>query len=104
MKAILLVAAVSGCSAFALSPAVAVDVDNGKRLAERWCASCHAVSASQKSSITEAPPFSEIARKPDFNSGALALFLLHPHPKMPDMGLSRDAAADLVAFIARQRQ
>ena len=34
----------------------------------------------------------------------LALFLLHPHPKMPDLGLSRDAAADLVAYIARQRE
>jgi hypothetical protein len=36
-----------------------------------------------------APPFSAVASKPDLNASTLALFLLHPHPKMPDMGLSR---------------
>jgi hypothetical protein len=29
----------------------------------------------------------------------LALFLLLPHPKMPDMSLSRSEAADLAAYI-----
>ena len=29
----------------------------------------------------------------------LALFLLLPHPKMPDMALSRNEAADLAAYI-----
>ena len=84
--------------------ASAADADNGQRLAERWCMACHATSAAQKSSSTEAPPFSAVAGKPDFNASSLALFLLHPHPKMPDMGLSRDAAADLAAYIARQRR
>jgi hypothetical protein len=28
------------------------------------------------------------------------LFLLDPHPKMPDMGLSRSDAADLASYIA----
>ena len=84
--------------------ASAADAESGQRLAERWCTSCHAVSAAQKSSTTEAPPFSEIASRPDFDAGVLALFLLHPHPKMPDMGLSREAAADLAAFIGKQRQ
>jgi hypothetical protein len=30
----------------------------------------------------------------------IALFLLDPHPKMPDMGLSWTEAADLAAYIA----
>lgn len=99
-----LVVALSLFISMASGPAKSADVDKGKRLAERWCAACHAASASQKSTTTEAPPFSDIASKPNLDAAALALFLLHPHPKMPDMGLSRDAAADLAAFIARQRQ
>lgn len=84
--------------------AVGADSDNGQRLAERWCAACHTISSTHKpSTTTEAPPFSAIAHKPNFDEGAVALFLLHPHPKMPDMGLSRNAAADLAAFIANQR-
>ena len=30
----------------------------------------------------------------------IALFLLHPHPKMPDIGLSRKGAEDLAAYIS----
>jgi hypothetical protein len=41
-----------------------------------------------------------LQRKPDFDAAKIALFLLDPHPKMPDMGLSRKEAADLAAYIA----
>src|SRR5262245_18407580 len=95
--------AIVAWSAFQASPAGAADAENGKRLAERWCAACHLISSEQKSSSTEAPPFSVIANKPDFCTQALAYFLLQPHPKMPDFGLSRDSTADLAAFIASQR-
>ena len=33
----------------------------------------------------------------------LTFFLLDPHPKMPDMALSRAEAADLAAYIATLR-
>ena len=80
--------------------AVAADVENGAQLAQRWCASCHIVAPNQQGPTSEAPPFARIANAPDFNAGKLALFLLDPHPKMPDMGLSRTAAQDLAAYIA----
>jgi hypothetical protein len=40
-----------------------------------------------------------IAKTPDFDAAKIALFLLDPHPKMPDMALSRSEAADLAAYI-----
>jgi len=46
------------------------------------------------------PPFATIAKIPGFDAGKIALFLLDPHPKMPDMSLSRAEAADLAAYIA----
>ena len=51
-----------------------------------------------------APSFSEIASAENFDAGRVALFLLAPHPKMPDMNLSRVEAADLAAYIARQKK
>ena len=74
--------------------AFAADVANGEKLAKRWCAACHVVSHGQAQRSTQAPPFSEIARKPGFDAGKLALYLLLPHPRMPDMNMSRAEATD----------
>ncbi|MBX9825170.1 MAG: cytochrome c [Xanthobacteraceae bacterium] len=80
-------------------PTSAADVKNGEALARRWCSSCHVVAGDQSGTVGEAPPFRVIARTPDLDAGKIALFLLQPHPKMPDMGLSRQAAGDLAAYI-----
>jgi mono/diheme cytochrome c family protein len=77
----------------------AANAGNGKTLAERWCATCHVVSSDQKKGNTQAPPFSAVAKKPGLTAAQLALFLLNPHPKMPDMNLTRTEAADLAAYI-----
>jgi mono/diheme cytochrome c family protein len=83
------------------SQAFAADPDNGERLAQRWCAACHVVTPDQTSTTTDqAPPFPVIAKMPGFDASKIALFLLDPHPKMPNMGLSRKEAADLAAYIA----
>jgi mono/diheme cytochrome c family protein len=83
-----------------VTPALAADPDNGERLARRWCSPCHVVASDQRGPTGEAPPFATIAAKPDFDAARLAFFLLEPHPKMPNMQLSRTEAADLAAYIA----
>ena len=83
---------------------LAADAGNGERLAQRWCASCHAVSMSQRQASDGVAPFSAVARMmPQFDAQRLAFFLLAPHPKMPDMSLSRREAEDLTAYIAAQK-
>jgi mono/diheme cytochrome c family protein len=81
-------------------PASAADVYNGGQIAHRWCEPCHVVSTDQRGTTGEAPPFSSIAKKPGFDAGQLAVFLLDPHPKMPNMSLTRIEAGDLAAYIA----
>lgn len=83
--------------------ALAADATNGERLARRWCSPCHVVASDQRNPTGEAPPFAVIAGSPQFNASRLAFFLLDPHPKMPDMALSRTEAADLAAYIASLR-
>ena len=82
--------------------ASAADAANGERLARRWCASCHVVAADQRQGNTQAGPFSEMAKIPGLNAEKIALFLLAPHPPMPDMSLSRSEAADLATYIEKQ--
>lgn len=84
--------------------ALGADVRHGGELARRWCASCHLVAADQRQTTTDAPPFGAIARRPDFDAARLAFFLLDPHPKMPDMALTRAEAADLAAYISSLAQ
>jgi len=77
----------------------AANAANGKTLAERWCATCHIVSPVQQRGTTQAPTFAEVAKRQHVDAPMLALFLLLPHPKMPDMNLTRNEAADLAAYI-----
>jgi mono/diheme cytochrome c family protein len=80
--------------------AQAADAYNGGQIARRWCEPCHVVAGDQQGTTGEAPPFASIAKRPDFDTGQLAVFLLDPHPKMPNMSLTRIEAGDLAAYIA----
>jgi cytochrome c2 len=81
-------------------PVLAADALNGEKLARRWCESCHVVAADQREVTGEAPPFASIATRRGFDAARTATFLLDPHPKMPDMSLTRNEAADLASYIA----
>jgi len=92
-------------AAFALSAgssasAAPADPAQGERLAKRWCAACHVVSADQTRGADNVPAFATIAKMQGFNAASIAQFLMDPHPKMPDMQLTRDEARDLGAYIA----
>jgi cytochrome c2 len=88
------------CLALIASPlcAFAADAPKGEIIAKRWCASCHLASSDQTLANSDAPSFTVIARK-KLSSKKLAAFLTDPHPKMPDMSLSRSEIADIVAYI-----
>lgn len=90
--------------AFSCEATFAADADNGSRLAERWCASCHIVSRAQSRGFDGTLSFEAIAQKSDFSVEKLAYFLLNPHPTMPSMALSRNDAQDVATYIAKQRQ
>ena len=84
-------------------PVLAADASNGKRVAVRWCATCHVVAPDQRNAYADAPPFKEIASRPNFSESGLVTFLLNPHAKMPNMSLTRIEAADIAAYIRTLR-
>jgi mono/diheme cytochrome c family protein len=82
--------------------AFAQDLENGQRLAERWCVECHAIGtpAAKTSRII---PFAAIAQRPGITSDMIASFLLMPHATMPNLPLSRKNAQDIAAFIMKMK-
>lgn len=96
------------CTAFAFAlsaglskgAAMPADAAHGEQLARRWCAACHIVAADQTRGADNVPAFASIAKMPGFSVENIAQFLMDPHPKMPDMQLTRDEAKDLGAYIA----
>jgi mono/diheme cytochrome c family protein len=87
-------------TALSSTAAVAADASHGEQLARRWCAACHIVAADQTRGADNVPAFSSIAKMPGFSAENISQFLMDPHPKMPDMQLTRDEAKDLGAYIA----
>jgi mono/diheme cytochrome c family protein len=85
------------------SGAFAADPYNGRIIAKRWCSSCHLVEPGQKGPTTEASPFATIAKRGGFDAAKVAFFLLDPHPKMPNLQLTRSEAADIAAYISTLR-
>lgn len=97
----------TGVALFALvsGPAwSAGNADRGRQLAERWCASCHLVGPGQREASADVPTFASIARREDLPESFLAAFLTTPHPPMPNMNLSRQEIADVLAYIRTLRQ
>ena len=86
----------------AITPAFGADADNGERLARRWCSPCHVVASNQRGTTSEAPPFATIANRSDFDAAKVALFLLDPHPKMPNMGLLEQKQRILLHILQPQ--
>ncbi len=88
----------------AVAPALAADAVAGLELARTWCAACHLVEEGQARAGTSVAPFAEVARDPGFDPDGLAAFLAAPHPKMPDMSLTRQEIADIGAYVASLRR
>ena len=84
--------------ACAALPALAGDIENGRKISKQWCAACHVVAADQTSASADVPTFGDIARRKT-EKKPLAAFLAEPHGKMPNMSLSRSEIEDIVSYI-----
>ncbi len=96
-KALALIALTFGAHVPVHAPAYAADVAQGERLARRWCAECHVVSPDQTTAKADAPSFASISAKRRVPE--ISAFLRQDHPQMPNMSLSRDEIANLIAWM-----
>ena len=77
----------------------------GRVYAREVCSPCHAVTAEQASqrTIAIAPDLQSIANTPGMTVTALRAFLQTPHPKMPNLILTPEQSADVIAFLLSLR-
>jgi mono/diheme cytochrome c family protein len=82
----------------AATPAEA-DIEQGRIIAERWCAACHLVGPGQETASDQVATFAQIAGREDLTTDSLRQFLQMPHPPMPDLQLSHRDIRALIAYI-----
>jgi len=83
----------------AAQSAIAADAENGKRLAQQYCSTCHIVEVGSRRELANSPPFETIAQKFGSAPELIAFAILSPHPRM-NLTPSRRDAQDIAAYIA----
>jgi mono/diheme cytochrome c family protein len=79
--------------------------DQGQDLAQRLCASCHAIGRGERSPIPVAPAFRRIEPQVDLEQMVERLQngLIAGHPEMPVFVLKENEARALVAYMKSLR-
>ncbi|MCX8135069.1 MAG: cytochrome c [Roseococcus sp.] len=104
MKRMALLGVLVATPAAAQGPAPAL-IGEGQRLAQQWCANCHAVAPGQRPPAGDAAAsFPAIAALPSTTEMSLRVFLQTPHAAMPDYRLSRAELDAVVAYILSLRR
>ena len=84
-------------------PAMAQQTDPapGRRLAERYCTSCHEIRPDETGAgpMATAPPFALVARMPSTTQLSLHVFLRTSHAGMPNILLTEQEIDELAAYI-----
>jgi mono/diheme cytochrome c family protein len=76
------------------------DPHKGRVLAEKSCASCHAVDASSGPSANlRAPPFTQLAHTRGMTAIALRAALQTSHRTMPNLVFRKQNREDVIAYI-----
>ena len=69
----------------------------GKRIAERWCESCHVGPGT--TARDTAPTLINMARRHKQNRRWVYAWLTGPHPPMTGINLSQQEIADIMAYL-----
>ncbi len=82
-------------------PVAASSVGQGRRLAQIYCAKCHAIDKVSPSPLKIAPPFRTLhERYPiDMLQEALAEGIVTGHPTMPEFRFDSDQVGDFIAYL-----
>jgi mono/diheme cytochrome c family protein len=75
------------------------DTSRGGRLAEAWCAECHAIGLQAVPRRKAGPDFPAIANRPSTTALSLNVFLRSEHKTMPNFIIERRNADDILAYI-----
>jgi cytochrome c len=76
----------------------------GRAIAQKLCSTCHLTPDTAAKPVTVGIlSLSALANKPEQTPEAIALRLISPPHPMPDMQLTRDEIADVIAYLSTLR-
>jgi mono/diheme cytochrome c family protein len=106
INAIMLAAGLAAASCAANAQEGVGDSAAGRAFAARVCSPCHAIAPDPHAPrmFEIAPDFQTIANTPGMTATALNAFMLTSHPKMPNLILSPEQSADVIAYILSLRE
>ena len=83
----------------------AQDIAAGHAFAREACTACHVVEFEHRAfrRFVIGPAFRDIANTPGMTATAIQIFLTSWHPKMPNLILTPEEKADVVAYILSLR-
>lgn len=84
------------------NPTWTADASRGEQLSKRFCASCHLLEEGQTNGVTVGVP--SFKAMTGLANERLSTFLMVPHMPMPNMQLTRNEIADIIAFIEELRR
>lgn len=105
IRAALFSLALAGCAQSQAQPEPVIvrraDVEEGRRLAEVYCATCHAIGEEGVSRHGQAPPFRMLSRSYPVNTleEAFAEGILVGHRDMPQFEFTPDQIEDIVSYL-----
>ena len=105
MRAVMFASILAASASAANAQDSSGNTEAGRAFARQVCSPCHAVTAEQASQRVMAigPDFQTIANTPGMTTTALRAFLQTPHPKMPNLILTPEQSADVIAFVLSLR-
>ncbi|WP_193560470.1 c-type cytochrome [Dankookia rubra] len=104
MRPMLALAVLLPALASAEEPARQERLNEGRRVAEAWCADCHVIGPRARGPAGDAaPPFAAVAAMPSTTAMSLRAFLQTPHSRMPDYRLTQAELDGVVTWILAQK-
>ena len=105
MRALVTISCVCLFSLPAVAQKLPGDPGAGRTIAQRGCAQCHVISATERrAAVNGAPTFVGLARDRSMTQARLQGFMQAPHPPMPDLALTRKEINDVTAYILSLRK
>lgn len=101
MRALCVLAFVAATGLGTRAQAATPAEQRGRDIAQRLCASCHAIGRAEHSPHAAAPPFRRLEPRVDLDAlgSRLRAGLIAGHPEMPVFRLTREEAAALVRYL-----
>jgi mono/diheme cytochrome c family protein len=87
-------------------PPYSVAARRGLAFAEQRCSACHAVTSNASSPNPEAPPFEDVANRPEVTPASLRQFLRdsHNYPAAMNFAVGAAEVSDLADYMATLRK